>query len=54
MHLTPAATAIEPMGAAGNGERSEAGDSVAKFLHCVHTAHAEAGILTQEYLSPVW
>ena len=26
----------------------------AKFLHCVHTAHAEAGILTQEYLSPVW
>ena len=31
----------------------------AKFLHCalrvhcVHTAHAEAGILTQEYLSPV-
>ena len=25
----------------------------AKFLHCVHTAHAEAGVLTQEYLSPV-
>ena len=25
----------------------------AKFLHCVRTAHAEAGILTQEYLSPV-
>ena len=22
--------------------------------HCVHTAHAEAGILTQEYLSPDW
>ena len=28
--------------------------SVAKLLHCVHTAHAEAGILTQEYLSPGW
>ena len=26
---------------------------LAKFLHCVHTAHAEAGMLTQEYLSPV-
>ena len=25
----------------------------AKFLHCVRTACAEAGILTQEYLSPV-
>ena len=22
--------------------------------HCVHTVHAEAGILTQEYLSPDW
>ena len=22
--------------------------------HCVHTAHAEAGILTQEYLPPDW
>ena len=22
--------------------------------HCVHTAHAEAGILTPEYLSPDW
>ena len=27
---------------------------MAKLLHCVHTAHAEAGILTQEYLSPDW
>ena len=26
----------------------------AKLLHCVHTAHTEAGILTQEYLSPDW
>ena len=26
---------------------------LAKFLHCVHTAHTEAGILTQEYPSPV-
>ena len=22
--------------------------------HCVHTAHVEAGILTQEYVSPNW
>ena len=22
--------------------------------HCVHAAHSEAGILTQEYLSPDW
>ena len=27
--------------------------SLAKFLHCVHTAHAKAEILTQEYLSPI-
>ena len=26
--------------------------TLAKLLHCVHTAHAEAGILTQEYLQP--
>ena len=32
---------------------SHTAQSKAKFLHCVHTAHAEAGILTQEYLSPV-
>ena len=25
-----------------------------KLLHCVHTTHREAGILTQEYLSPDW
>ena len=24
-----------------------------KLLHCVRTAHADAGILTQDYLSPV-
>ena len=40
-------------------------EPMAKFLHCVrtacalrghcvHTAHAKAGILTQEYLSPDW
>ena len=22
--------------------------------HCVHTAHTEAKIRTQEYLSPIW
>ena len=26
----------------------------AKLLHCVDIAYAEAGILTQEYLSPDW
>ena len=26
---------------------------MAKFLHCVRTVHTEAGILTQEHLSPV-
>ena len=41
----------------------QTGTSKAKFLHCgtawalrvhcVHTAHAQAGTLTQEYLSPV-
>ena len=30
------------------------GPEVSKWVHCVHTAHAEAGILTQEYLSPDW
>ena len=29
------------------------GQVLALRAHCVHTAHAEAGILTQEYLSPV-
>ena len=29
------------------------GQVVALRAHCVHTAHAEARILTQEYLSPV-
>ena len=33
--------------------RGPGGPPMAKFLHCVHTAHAEAGILTQEYPSPV-
>ena len=30
------------------------GQNVALRAHCVHTAHAEARILTQEYLSPDW
>ena len=30
------------------------GQVVALCAHFVHTAHAEAGILTQEYLSPDW
>ena len=30
------------------------GQVVALRGHCMHTAHAEAGILTQEYLSPNW
>ena len=30
------------------------GQVVALRGHCVHTAHAEAGILTQEYPSPDW
>ena len=30
------------------------GQVVALRAHCVHTAYAEAGILTQEYLSPDW
>ena len=29
------------------------GQVLALRVHCVHTADAEAGILTQEYLSPV-
>ena len=29
------------------------GQVLALCAHCVHTAHAEAGILTQEYPSPV-
>jgi hypothetical protein len=29
------------------------GEVLALRAHCVHIAHAEAGILTQEYLSPV-
>ena len=29
------------------------GQVLALHAHCVHTADAEAGILTQEYLSPV-
>ena len=28
--------------------------AMAKHVHCVHTAHAEAVILTQEYLSRGW
>ena len=36
-----------------NSFASSPGPHIAKFLQCVHTAHAEAGILTQEYLSPV-
>ena len=30
------------------------GQVFALRAHCVHTTHAEAGILTQEYLSPDW
>ena len=30
------------------------GQDVALRAHCVHTAPAEAGILTQKYLSPDW
>ena len=30
------------------------GQVVALHAYYVHTAHAEAGILTQEYLLPVW
>ena len=29
------------------------GQFLALHVHCVHTAHAKAEILTQEYLSPV-
>ena len=50
---------------AEKSEGSRRQRSMAKFLHCVrtacalrghcvHTGHAEAGILTQEYLSPDW
>ena len=28
-------------------------ETKAKLLHCVHIAHANAGILTQDYLSPI-
>ena len=38
-------------GLRGTGYR---GQVLALRAHCVHTAHAEAGILTQEYLSPDW
>ena len=33
--------------------RRNRGQVLAPRVHCVHTAHAEAGILTQEHLSPV-
>ena len=35
-------------------QSSKQGQIVALRAHCVHTAHAEAGILTQEYLPPDW
>ena len=47
-HMTPVTRAI--------GHRSSLSIQVlnmAKISHCVHIAHAEARILTQEYLSPV-
>ena len=37
----------------GRAPMSANGQVLALRAHCVHTAHAEAGILTQEYLSPV-
>ena len=42
----------------GRGGKGGAGPSCcivwALRAHYVHTVHAEAGILTQEYLSPDW
>ena len=64
-YLTPAVSGSPT--ASERGTESEVAHKWARWLlrpscctacalraHCVHTAHAEAGILTQEYLSPDW
>ena len=43
-----------PLDAAKEYTACPTGHTMAKWLHCVHTAHAQARILTQEYLSPEW
>ena len=46
--------AIIPVSICYSNMGGNQGQVVALREHCVHTAHAEAGILTQEYLSLDW